>query len=106
MLHLNCQSQTREAQARFEEMQRLIGKRFGDAPRVHPFSMGPSASLSRLSDDSGSPGSSTTRDAALSTIEELATQAEGGISKAAKGHAQLLSGMKSLTSHVKEVSFL
>ncbi|TCD67500.1 hypothetical protein EIP91_012305 [Steccherinum ochraceum] len=94
--------QTREAQARFEEMQRLIGKRFGDAPRVHPFNMVPSASLSRLSDDGGSPSSS--RDTALSTIEELATQAEGEISKAAKGHAELLSGMRSLTSHVKEKS--
>lgn len=85
-----------------EEMQRLIGKRVGEfTPRTRPLSMVASASLSRLSDD----GSSTTsnNEVVMSTIDELASQAEGDISKALQGHSQLMSGMKTMTSHLKEV---
>ncbi|THH28409.1 hypothetical protein EUX98_g5772 [Antrodiella citrinella] len=94
---------TREAQARMEEMQRLIGKRLGEGtPRTRPLSMVTSVSLSRLSDDASSSNSSN-HDVTMQTVEELAIQAEADIVKAARGQSQLLTGVKTMTDHLKEV---
>ncbi|KAH8094910.1 hypothetical protein BXZ70DRAFT_1066217 [Cristinia sonorae] len=97
---------TREAQARMEEMQRLIGKRLGDnTSRARPLSMVASASLSHISDSTRSSGSSNAdHDVVMNSIDDLATQAESDIIKSVKGHSQLLSGVKTLTTQLKEKS--
>lgn len=99
--------QTKEAQARRDEMMQAIGRRVADGgsgtPRARPLTMVESSSSSASLFSANSGNSPLATDAARK-IEDYVVEAEDRLARAAQNHEEVTSGMKDILAQLQEVS--